>query len=548
MTRATVGVAAAVVLGLGLGIARTAQAHPAGLTSVSRFVGVSCDARGQVHLAYLLDFAELPAYAEIERLDADHDGTVSPGEQRAYLDQRLPPIVAAWTVEVDGAKASLRITGSSLEVPPGERGLSTLRIAADVVAVRPPDAQLVSAGEGDVRVRVVEPVFGERSGWREMAAEDSTDATVAVGPTARPADILSYSNPLAGGPPRVDEGRFVFRLRRVASEAPIAAVRPDPPIAVDPGLARLASAMKGAEGSWPFSAIALGLAFALGAAHALSPGHGKALAAAYLVGRRARPGHAFLFGAAVTVAHTTVVFVVGCLALAVEHTLGSDRLLRGLALASAVTVVALGIVQLSGRWREVTGHVGGHSHGHGLEPLAESGGLRALVALGASAGLAPCPSALALLLSAIALHRYGFGLILVVAFSLGVATTLAAAGLLVVMARRLLDRIEGAAPVLRWLPVMSSMCVLLLGILLCASAWSPAARYGPSSVRYLVGGGGGGGGTLSTETHAERSKKRYSSAFCCAVIGAPLQPLGMLSTWLVRLLLVCKSVKTALPQ
>ena len=308
-------------------MARTSQAHPAGFTSVNRYVGVSCDARGQVHLAYLLDFAELPAYAEIERLDTDHDGALSPAEQRAYLEQRLPPIVGAWTVEIDGTRASLRVAGSSLEVPPGERGLSTLRIAADVVAERSPDAPPVSAGTEDVRVRVVEPVFAERSGWREMSAEESADATVADGPTARAADVLAYSSPLAGGPPRIDEGNFVFRLRR-AAVAPVTPLRPEAASAIDPRLARLASAMKRAPESWLFTAIALGLAFALGAAHALSPGHGKALAAAYLVGRRARAWHAVLFGAAVTVAHTAVVFLLGCLALAVERTVGSDGLLR----------------------------------------------------------------------------------------------------------------------------------------------------------------------------------------------------------------------------
>ena len=234
--------------------------------------------------------------------------------------------------------------------------------------------------------------------------------------------------------------------------------------------------MRRAGESRPFSVLALGLAFALGAAHALSPGHGKALAAAYLVGRRARASHAVLFGAAVTVAHTAVVFLVGCLALALERTIGSDRLLRGLALASAATVVALGVVQLSRRWREIDGRLRpamATATRPRPSPRMDS---RSLVALGASSGLTPCPSALALLLSAIALHRYGFGLVLVLAFSLGVATTLAIAGLLVVMARRLLDRMAVADPVLRWLPVMSSTCVLLIGILLCASAWSPAAR------------------------------------------------------------------------
>jgi nickel/cobalt transporter (NicO) family protein len=475
---------AVIILAVTLGATRMAAAHPAGSTSVNRYVGVSCDARAQVHIAYLLDFAELPAYAEIERLDADHDGTVSPAEQRAYLDQRLPPIVGAWTVEIDGVKVPARVSGSSLEVPPGERGLSTLRIAADVVADRAPDASPVDPSR-DVQVHVVDPVFAERSGWREMFAEDSADATVAVGATARPEDILSYSNPAAGGPPRVDEGRYAFRLRR-AAVVPPTTTRPDAPVAVDPRLASIASAMNQAGDSRLFSIIALGLAFALGAAHALSPGHGKALAAAYLVGRRARASQAVLFGVAVTVAHTAVVFLVGCLAVAIERTVGSDRLLRGLALASAVTVVILGVVQFSRRWQELIGNAAAHGHSHATAVASAAGaitpspgantsseGLRGLLILGASSGLTPCPSALALLLSAIALHRYGFGLVLVVAFSIGVATTLAIAGLLVVMARQLLDRIHGVDRLLRWLPIMSSMCVLLMGILLCASAWSP---------------------------------------------------------------------------
>ncbi|HTB76774.1 MAG TPA: sulfite exporter TauE/SafE family protein [Polyangiaceae bacterium] len=465
------------VLGFVLAAARTSAAHPAGFTSVNRYVGVSCDAKGRVHLAYLLDFAELPAYAEIERLDANHDGAVDPAEQRAYLEERLAPIVAAWTVEIDGARASLHVTGSSLEVPPGERGLSTLRIAADVLADRP-DAPANGGASRDVRVRVVEPVFAERSGWREMSAEESADATVASGAVASPADILAYSNPAAGGPPRVDEASFVFHLRLApgASPAPArvdaaaAPPRPDAPANVDPGLASLASALRRAAEGPTFSAIALGLAFALGAAHALSPGHGKALAAAYLVGRRARASHAVLFGAAVTVAHTAVVFLVGSFALALERSVGSDRLLRGLALVSAVAVVVLGVVQLSRRWREVTGEAAGHAHAH--DAVESPDGLRSLLALGASSGLTPCPSALALLLSAIALHRVGFGLVLVLAFSAGVAVTLSIAGLLVVMARRLVDRWAGGAPVLRWLPVMSSMCVLILGILLCASSLS----------------------------------------------------------------------------
>jgi ABC-type nickel/cobalt efflux system permease component RcnA len=98
--------------------------------------------------------------------------------------------------------------------------------------------------------------------------------------------------------------------------------------------------------------------------------------------------------------------------------------------------------------------------------------MASLVALGASSGLVPCPSAIAILLGAIALHRYAFGLLLVLVFSVGVASTLTAVGLLVLASRAALLRVPGTAPLARWLPVVSSACVTAVGVLLCASAWS----------------------------------------------------------------------------
>jgi hypothetical protein len=207
---------------LAASVAREAAAHPAGTTSVNRYVGVSlvgappdASAPGiRVHLAYLLDFAELPAYGEIESLDADHDGSVTPAEQEAYLARRLGPIVDRWTVEVDGVKIAPRVTGSNLEVLAGEQGLSTLRIAADVEAEAPGSR----APGADVRVHVVDPAFADRSGWRQMAAEASPEATLANGPaTATP--VLAYGDAPNDTPPRVDDRVFLFRLQSPAPGA-----------------------------------------------------------------------------------------------------------------------------------------------------------------------------------------------------------------------------------------------------------------------------------------------------------------------------------------
>ncbi len=443
--------------------ALTASAHPAGFTSVNRYVGVECDAAGRLRIAYLLDFAEMPTRAELESLDGNHDGTVSPAEQRAYLDRRIPPLVDEWTVEVDGAPATPRVTGSSLEILEGERGLPTVRVAADVTVDVPgqpdPDAQ-------DLRVHVRDPVFSERSGWREMSADDASGWVVTSGPTGDPSKALAYAT--GGGPPRVDEAWFAFH-RSGSGPANGPAARAVPPVPVDPRLARLSRTLRDASATGSFSILALGLAAALGAVHALSPGHGKALAAAYLVGSRARAWQAALFGATVTAAHTAVVFAVGCLAVAVERTVGSDRLMRGLELAAALTVVVLGAVQLSKQWRQLAEHGADHAH---AAVRRGGAGLRGLVALGASAGVTPCPSALAVLLMAVALHRYALGLVLVLAFSAGLACTLTGVGLLVVLARRLIDRATFLVPLLRWLPVISSGCVLAIGVVLCAGMLS----------------------------------------------------------------------------
>jgi ABC-type nickel/cobalt efflux system permease component RcnA len=447
------------------------MAHPAGFTSINRYVGVECNAQGNLHIAYLIDFAELPSYAEFEKLDANRDGNVSPEEQRAYLDARVPPLVAAWKVLVDGAPASLVVTGSSLDIREGERGMSILRIAAEVVASR---KSPLGPGDREVHVHAADVAFSDRSGWREMAGADSPDAVLVAGIKEDSSEALAYGSNPSRGPPRIDQADFTFRLTASppasAPREPTATPLPSPgrPPIVDARLAELSSAMRRASGSWTFSAIALGLALLLGAAHALSPGHGKALAGAYLAGHRARPSQALIFGATVTASHTALVFLVGGLAVAIERTIGSDRLLRSLELLSAIAVLALGLVQLSRRWRELAAATSDHGHTH----VPEGGSIGSIAALGASAGLTPCPSALAVLLGALAIHRVGFGLILVVAFSVGVAATLTVTGLLVMWARRLLDRLDMLARVSPWLPVLSSAFVTAVGVLLCASALS----------------------------------------------------------------------------
>src|SRR5207247_5226626 len=174
--------------------------------------------------------------------------------------------------------------------------------------------------------------------------------------------------------------------------------------------------------------------------HALSPGHGKTIVAAYLVGRRGTPWHAAALGAIVTATHTIGVFALGLVTLALSAFIVPEQLYPWLNLVSGVLVVAIGATVFRSRFRH-RGRTHDH-HGHAPGPGPETGpSRRSLVAVGITGGLLPCPSALVVLLAAITLHRVAFGMLLVVAFSAGLALTITGFGLAAVLARGAFRRV-----------------------------------------------------------------------------------------------------------
>ena len=213
--------------------------------------------------------------------------------------------------------------------------------------------------------------------------------------------------------------------------------------------------------------LSLAIAAFWGAAHALTPGHGKAIVAGYLVGTKGRPVDAVLLGGIVTVTHTIGVFALGLVTLLLSQFIVPEALYPWLTLASGVLVIAVGASVLVGRFRR-RGHAHGHHH-HGHSHDHDHGhshaiDRRGLLGVGVAAGLLPCPSALVVLLSAIALHRIGFGLALIVAFSLGLAATITSIGLVAVLAKRAFSRLSLNGPVVRLLPAASALVILAVGV------------------------------------------------------------------------------------
>jgi ABC-type nickel/cobalt efflux system permease component RcnA len=237
---------------------------------------------------------------------------------------------------------------------------------------------------------------------------------------------------------------------------------------------------------------ALLVAASLGAFHALEPGHGKTMVAAYLVGSRGTAWHALILGLTVTATHTAGVYLLGAVTLYASRYVVPEQLYPWLGALSGVVVAGLGVTLLFRRRHAAHDHAhphhhghrhGDHDHGHGdheHEPGYRPGpdgpvGLGALLTLGVTGGMVPCPAALVVLLSAIALGRVGFGLLLIVAFSAGLAAVLVAIGLLMVGARRFITGLPGEGRlVTRWLPLTSGAVITLTGVAIILQALATA--------------------------------------------------------------------------
>ena len=264
---------------------------------------------------------------------------------------------------------------------------------------------------------------------------------------------------------------------------------------------------------WSVVLIALAVAVGLGAFHALEPGHGKTLVAAYLVGSRGTMKHALLLGLIVTAAHTSGVYLLGGITLYASQYIVPERLYPWLGVVSGVMITILGTLLLIQRYRSKgIGHSHYH-HGHGQHAHPHdhahaqqrhyshaheddhghrhahddhhyhdgTASLRELLTLGVSGGIVPCPAALVVLLSAVSMNRVGFGLLLIVAFSAGLAAVLVGIGVLMVYARQSMSRFQSEGKwITRWLPITSSAFIVLFGL---ALTWQALQSTGVSQWR-----------------------------------------------------------------
>ncbi len=582
----------------------TALAHPLGNFTINSYSRLDIGAEA-VKLYYILDIAEIPTFQEKDRIDTDHNGQVSEAEGKAYLAVKIQEILPGLKLSVNGKPVVLKVQNQNLEFLPGQGGLQTMRLTYNLLS--PPLEKEAST------LAYKDENYSGRVGWKEVIVRNASGVTL-IKSTVPNIDVSNelrtYPQDLLTSPLAVTSAQVTFRL--------------DPSVVVkDPNSKSLSPSFGGIQnrGQDPFAdlvnsneltlpliLISLVFSFFWGALHAFSPGHGKTVVAAYLVGSRGTARHALFLGLIVTITHTLGVFALGLITLFAAQFIVPDKLYPWLGFISGLIVVVMGVNMVRSRLQAAsTGglfsllnlsktavapaphyhrseashshsdkHIHGHSdHEHGqnghthelgqnghahehapnhkpaghnqanpepdmaqtrgfitvppvkntfntsspesehnhlplqagslrhlespepeghsptpdlegpshshngvvhshLPPGADGNPLtwKSLLSFGISAGLLPCPSALIVMLSTIALGRVAFGIVLIILFSLGLAVTLSGMGLLFVYARNWMVRLKfkPSGGLLKLAPIASALIITVLGVFISLEA------------------------------------------------------------------------------
>jgi nickel/cobalt exporter len=460
-----------------LTLATPASAHPLGNFTANTYAGLIIG-RDATRIDYVLDLAEIPAFQTRQQIDTDADGTVTDAEGAAYRERECKTIAQALDLTVNEGRAPIRVAGSALSFPTGQAGLATLRLECAFVAAT---GLLSERSSADLlRIEFQDLTLRDRMGWREVTAvgdrtmlvhhdvdSESISQRLTAYPHARLASPLRQTSArLLVDPTQGEAARLPTIFVGAGAEA----------FGVGDGLTRAFTGLVARQHlTASFGLLAIALAFALGTVHALAPGHGKTVMAAYLVAQHGAASQAMMLGLTVAVTHTLGVLALGIL-LSVSQSLAPERLYPMLGTLSGLLFAAVGVTLL--RPALARGRTGEHGHTHDHDdhsahpPPVQRSPWRRLIVPGLAGGLVPSPSALLVLLGGIALGRAWFGVVLVLAYGLGMAASLVGAGCALVRASTGLQRRIASG---RWLgrlthvlPPLTACLVILGGVLIAA--------------------------------------------------------------------------------
>jgi ABC-type nickel/cobalt efflux system permease component RcnA len=472
-----------------------ALAHPLGNFSVNQYARLEVGA-SQIKLREVLDMAEIPTFQESATIDADRDGKLSQAEIDAYASQLTPGYSANLQVNVNGRSVPVRAVSTVATLGSGAGDMPILRINWDMIADLPPL-------DGVGRVSFRNNNYPERTGWNEIVIKEANGInifnTTSFG-NGITDELKNYPQEAVTAPLNERSAEFSFAQGPMPENAQ--------PLRDRDGRAsawvqkdQFAQLISVPEITPMVALFGLLAAFGLGAMHAMSPGHGKTVVGAYLVGSRGTARHAVFLGLTVTITHTLGVFALGFITLFASNYILPERLMPFLSFVSGLLVFFIGISLFKDRlfsllgWGgsvvhthadhhhdDVEGHIthshNGVTHTHGgsthTHDVPKDLTWRSLLALGISGGLLPCPSALVLMLSAISLGRVGYGLVLTVVFSLGLAATLTSIGLVFLYVGSAFGKGSiSNSKIVKVVPVFSAFVVAFVGAVICYNSLGP---------------------------------------------------------------------------
>ncbi len=376
-----------------LGGTLTASAHPMGNFSINHFAALTVE-RGEVRLLYVVDLAEIPTFQELGDLNAAHSAALTPAQRATYLAAKARQLAGGLSLRFDGRVLPLTLRADDLLFPPGAGGLPTERVYLVLAAPLPRGAGTLSYADVN---------FPDRAGWKEIVADAGSGERLTVSSVpavSRSKDLTVYPQNAVSSPPQDVVASLSVTPAPPALHAPAVPA----PTAL---IAQAEAPLRGANGAWsalaqklavkgPAAAttswaqqrmdalsaliarrdlspavvvLSLLIAAVLGAFHAFSPGHGKTVVGAYIVGSRATARHAVVLGLTVTVTHTAGVFALGLVTLWLSHYIVPDHLYPWLGAVSGlfITVIGLtlGLKRLAG--------LRGPGRGHAYDALHEEG-------------------------------------------------------------------------------------------------------------------------------------------------------------------------------
>ncbi|HEY8297179.1 MAG TPA: hypothetical protein VIG32_04055 [Candidatus Baltobacteraceae bacterium] len=447
-----------------------ASAHPLGNFTINHLAKIAV-ARDALRVHYVLDIAEIPTFQIMQTAG----GKWTPAVSSAWAQSEIALVQQGLQISVDGARAALQPDGPAhVRTRPGSGGLPILYWTENFVVP-------VVTGSAH-KVAVSDSTYSDRRiGWKDIVVGAQTEPTQ---------ELRVYPSALIGTPRRVTSATFSLApsgaISAIAdSEDAQPQIASSAPWLFNPAILSGMFSRQNQTPVWVLLTILA--AFGLGALHAVEPGHGKALLAFTLVGSRATSKQALILAASLTFAHTVGVLILGLLLLTASKFV-SETVYPWITLLSGVAVAVIGARALAkyiaarrglnhvhqhahdGAHPHAHGHdhdrdhdsAHGHGHSHGIpgsQPLNFGSAIWAAM----SGGIAPCPAAIVVMLTALRLHQLGYGLLLIVVFSMGLAAVLSGLGIGVVHGASWLSKRSGFERIVRIGPVVSASVISVIG-------------------------------------------------------------------------------------